>query len=52
MFRAPADEQVGLLSRECAYSSMVGCDQIVARKMRLDVDGLLEIAKLRGGEDD
>lgn len=31
---------------------MVGCDQIVARKMRLAVDGLLEIAKLRGGEDD
>src|SRR5919108_5912594 len=38
-------EQVGLLSRECAHSSM-GCDQAFVGKVRLDVDGLLEIAKL------
>ena len=31
---------------------MVGCDYILARKMRLDVDGLLKIAKLPHGEDD
>lgn len=31
---------------------MVGCDQILARKMRLVVDGLLKVAKLPGREDD
>jgi hypothetical protein len=49
--RAPAGEQVRLLSRECSYSSMAGCGEIGVAELGLVVHGLLKITQLPGRKD-
>jgi hypothetical protein len=48
---APAGEQVRLLSRECAHSSMAARESVVGQ-LRLVLDRFLKIVKLPGRKDD